>query len=71
MTGGDAIVDSMLRHGIDTIFGLPAVQIYGLFDASIGVEKKQPNFSSLNKGASMAGEGATGVRRGLARLCNR
>jgi acetolactate synthase-1/2/3 large subunit len=33
MTGGDAIVDSLLRHGIDTIFGLPGVQLYGLFDA--------------------------------------
>ena len=33
MTGGDAIVDSLLRHGIDTVFGLPGVQVYGLFDA--------------------------------------
>ncbi len=33
MTGGDAIVDSLLRHGIDTLFGLPGVQMYGLFDA--------------------------------------
>ena len=33
MTGGDAIVDTLLRHGIDTVFGLPGVQMYGLFDA--------------------------------------
>jgi acetolactate synthase I/II/III large subunit len=33
MTGGDAIVDGLLRHGIDTVFGLPGVQMYGLFDA--------------------------------------
>lgn len=33
MTGGDAIVDSLLRHGVDTVFGLPGVQVYGLFDA--------------------------------------
>jgi acetolactate synthase-1/2/3 large subunit len=33
MTGGEAIVDSLLRHGIDTVFGLPGVQLYGLFDA--------------------------------------
>lgn len=33
MTGGDAIVDGLIRHGIDTIFGLPGVQTYGLFDA--------------------------------------
>ena len=33
MTGGEAIVDGLLRHGIDTMFGLPGVQLYGLFDA--------------------------------------
>ena len=33
MTGGEAIVDALLRHGIDTVFGLPGVQTYGLFDA--------------------------------------
>jgi len=33
MTGGDALADSLLRHGIDTVFGLPGAQLYGLFDA--------------------------------------
>lgn len=33
MTGGEAIADGLLRHGIDTLFGLPGVQVYGLFDA--------------------------------------
>ena len=33
MTGGEAIVDALLRHGIDVVFGLPGVQLYGLFDA--------------------------------------
>jgi acetolactate synthase-1/2/3 large subunit len=33
MTGGEAIVESLLRHGIDTVFGLPGVQVYALFDA--------------------------------------
>jgi acetolactate synthase-1/2/3 large subunit len=33
MTGGDAIVESLLRHGVDTVFALPGAQIYGLFDA--------------------------------------
>ncbi len=33
MTGGEAIVDGLIRHGIDTVFGLPGVQTYGLFDA--------------------------------------
>ena len=33
MTGGDAIADGLAAHGIDTVFGLPGAQIYGLFDA--------------------------------------
>jgi acetolactate synthase-1/2/3 large subunit len=33
MTGGEAIVGSLLAHGVDTVFGLPGVQLYGLFDA--------------------------------------
>ena len=33
MTGGEAIVDSLLRHDVDTVFGLPGAQTYGLFDA--------------------------------------
>jgi len=32
-TGGEAIVSGLLAHGIDTVFGLPGAQIYGLFDA--------------------------------------
>jgi acetolactate synthase-1/2/3 large subunit len=33
MTGGEAIVAGLLRHSVDTVFGLPGAQIYGLFDA--------------------------------------
>src|SRR5215471_14814332 len=33
LTGGEAIIASLLAHGIDTVFGLPGVQLYGLFDA--------------------------------------
>ncbi|WP_323000255.1 thiamine pyrophosphate-dependent enzyme [Castellaniella sp.] len=33
MTGGDAIVQSLIRNGVDTLFGIPGVQTYGLFDA--------------------------------------
>ncbi len=32
-TGAEAITDALLAHGIDTVFGLPGVQLYGLFDA--------------------------------------
>ncbi|KIZ36419.1 MULTISPECIES: thiamine pyrophosphate-dependent enzyme [Rhodopseudomonas] len=32
MTGGEAIVQGLKAHGVDTVFGLPGAQIYGLFD---------------------------------------
>jgi acetolactate synthase-1/2/3 large subunit len=32
-SGGEAIVGGLVAHGIDTVFGLPGAQIYGLFDA--------------------------------------
>jgi acetolactate synthase-1/2/3 large subunit len=33
MTGGEAIVDALLRQGVYTGFGIPGVQTYGLYDA--------------------------------------
>jgi len=33
MTGGEAIVSSIVAHGVDTVFGLPGAQTYGMFDA--------------------------------------
>ncbi|HYZ42164.1 MAG TPA: thiamine pyrophosphate-dependent enzyme [Stellaceae bacterium] len=33
MTGGEAIVSGLVAHGVETVFGLPGAQIYGLFDA--------------------------------------
>ena len=33
ISGGSAIVRSLLKHGVDTVFGLPGAQIYDLFDA--------------------------------------
>ena len=32
-SGGEAVVSGLLAHGVDTVFGLPGAQIYGLFDA--------------------------------------
>lgn len=32
-SGGEAIVDGLIAHSVDTVFGLPGAQIYGLFDA--------------------------------------
>ncbi|MGD8477719.1 MAG: thiamine pyrophosphate-binding protein [Burkholderiales bacterium] len=33
MTGGEAIAQSLIAHGVDTIFAIPGVQTYELFDA--------------------------------------
>ncbi len=33
MTGGEAIVDALARHGVDTVFGIPGVQLDPLFAA--------------------------------------
>ncbi len=32
-SGGEAIVNGLVAHRVDTVFGLPGAQIYGLFDA--------------------------------------
>ncbi|MFH1605527.1 MAG: thiamine pyrophosphate-binding protein, partial [Pseudomonadota bacterium] len=33
MTTGQSIVESLLAHGVDTVFGIPGAHIYDLFDA--------------------------------------
>jgi acetolactate synthase-1/2/3 large subunit len=33
MSGADAIVESLLVHGVDTVFGIPGVQTYALYDS--------------------------------------
>ncbi len=33
VTGGEAIAQSLLMHGVDTVFAIPGVQTYELFDA--------------------------------------
>lgn len=32
-TGGDVLVESLIAHGVDTVFGLPGVQLDGAFNA--------------------------------------
>ncbi len=32
-TGGEAVVQSLLDHGVDTVFGIPGIQLDPLFDA--------------------------------------
>src|SRR3954468_1863657 len=36
MTGGDAIAESLLANGVDTVFGIPGIQLDNLFDAFYG-----------------------------------
>jgi acetolactate synthase I/II/III large subunit len=33
VTTADVLVESLIRHGVDTVFGLPGVQTYELFDS--------------------------------------
>ncbi|MBN08612.1 MAG: hypothetical protein CMM45_12365, partial [Rhodospirillaceae bacterium] len=40
LTTGQAIVQSLLRQGVDTVFGMPGVQTYDLFDAFYDVGDK-------------------------------
>ena len=40
LTTGQAIVQSLLRQGVDTVFGMPGVQTYDLFDAFYDVRDK-------------------------------
>jgi len=40
MTGGEAIAQSLVAHGVDTVFAIPGVQTYGLFDAFARLEER-------------------------------
>ena len=40
MTGGQALVESLLREGVNTIFGLPGVQLDYAFDALYGARDR-------------------------------
>ena len=33
LSGGEALVEGLAAHGVDTVFGIPGVQTYALFDA--------------------------------------
>jgi len=40
MTSAEAIVEALLRHGIDTVYGLPGLHLDPLFDAFHGVRNR-------------------------------
>lgn len=46
LTTGQAIVQTLIRHGVDTIFGMPGAQTYDLFDALYEAQDKI-NFISV------------------------
>ena len=40
MSGGEAIVQSLLQNGVDTVFGIPGAQTYPIFDALARVQSR-------------------------------
>ena len=46
-SGGEAIVNGLVAHGVDTVFGLPGAQIYGLFDAFHQAQLKAVSYTHL------------------------
>ncbi len=53
VSGGEALVQSLIRHSVDTIFGLPGVQTYAVFDAlARNTGKIQGFYSRHEQGAA-------------------
>ena len=40
ISGGQAIIESVILHGVDTVFGLPGAQTYPIFDALHGLSNQ-------------------------------
>jgi acetolactate synthase-1/2/3 large subunit len=49
MTGGQALVQSLKRNGLDVIFGLPGVQLDWIFDALYDVKDSLPVYHTRNE----------------------
>ena len=43
LSGGEALIESLVREGVEIIFGLPGVQMYGVVDAI----KQNPNIKMI------------------------
>jgi len=53
VSGGEALVQSLIRHGVDTVFGLPGVQTYAVFDAlARNTDKIQGFYTRHEQGAA-------------------
>jgi acetolactate synthase-1/2/3 large subunit len=59
MTGGEAIIRQVAAHGVDTVFGLPGVQMYPLFDALQRSNSMRTVCSRHEQGAAYMAYGAT------------
>lgn len=40
LTGGEALVESLIQQGVDTVFALPGIQLDGLFNALHGAQNR-------------------------------
>ena len=40
LNGAQAIVEGLLAHGVDTVFGIPGIQLDPLFDALYGCQDR-------------------------------
>ena len=38
MTGGEAVVRSLVAHGVDTVFGIPGTHNLAIYDGLIGAD---------------------------------
>ena len=65
MTGGDAMIQAVIRHGVDTVFCLPGVQTYPIMDAL------QRSGNQLNVITSRHEQGAAYMAYGYAKASGR
>ena len=56
-TGGSALVDGLVQRGVDTLFGLPGVQLDGLFDALAGSGRIRVVHTRHEQGAAYMADG--------------
>ncbi len=71
-TTGQALVEGLLAHGVDTVFGLPGVQTYELFDALAGARDRISVISPRHEqtcGYMAMGYAQSTGRVGSARWC--
>ncbi len=52
MTGGEAVVRTLARFGVDTVFGLPGIQLDPLFDALYGQRQSIRTFHTRHEQGS-------------------